>query len=81
LGPRAHLSDGSRDPSFGDEGIAGGKLDDTFADTFAVDGIARIDVTGGTDAAHGLALQANGKIVLAWNSGSPRFLVARLKAG
>ena len=117
-----YLSDGSRDPSFGDDGIvilpwtdapdaaddvlaigrrlvvagrihragtgddagvvrlrAGGKLDDTFA----VGGIGRVDVAGGTDAAHGLALQANGKIVLTgetWTSGSPRFLVARLRA-
>jgi uncharacterized delta-60 repeat protein len=117
-----YLSDGSRDPSFGDDGIvilpwtdapdaaddvlaigrrlvvagrihrtvtgddagvvrlrAGGKLDDTFA----AGGIERVDVVGGTDAAHGLALQANGKIVLAgetWTSGSPRFLVARLTA-
>jgi uncharacterized delta-60 repeat protein len=118
-----YLSDGSRDPSFGGDGIvilawtdapetaydvlaigrrlvlagrihragtgddagvvrlrAGGRIDDTFA----VGGIERVDVAGGTDAAHGLALQANGKIVFAgetWNSGSPRFLVARLEAG
>jgi uncharacterized delta-60 repeat protein len=116
-----YLGDGSRDPSFGDDGIvilpwtdapeaaddvlatgrrlvvagpihrartgddaavvrlrAGGKLDDTFA----IGGIRRVDVAGGNDAAHGLALQANGKIVLAgetWRSGSPRFLVARLR--
>jgi uncharacterized delta-60 repeat protein len=118
-----YLSDGSRDPTFGDDGIvilpwtdspeaaddvlavgrrllvagrihlagtgddagvvrlrAGGKVDDGFA----VGGIERVDVTGGTDAAHGLALQENGKIVFVgetWNSGTPRFLVARLRAG
>jgi uncharacterized delta-60 repeat protein len=59
---------------------AGGKLDKTFGD----DGIVRVDVAGRTDAAHGLALQANGKVLLAgetWAAGSPRFLVARLRAG
>jgi uncharacterized delta-60 repeat protein len=59
---------------------AGGKLDGTFGS----DGVTRIDVSGGTDAAHGLAAQANGKVVLAgetWAAGSPRFLVARLRAG
>ena len=59
---------------------ARGTLDDTFADA----GVERIDVARGTDAAHGLALQANGKVVLAgetWIAGSPRFLVARLRAG
>ena len=59
---------------------AGGKLDGTFANG----GIERIDVSGRTDAAHGLALQENGKVVLAgetWIAGSPRFLVARLRAG
>jgi uncharacterized delta-60 repeat protein len=58
----------------------GGKLDDTFG----VGGVARVDVAGATDAAHGLARQASGKIVLAgetWVAGSPRFLVARLRAG
>jgi hypothetical protein len=59
---------------------AGGKLDKTFGD----DGVVRVDVAGRTDAAHGLALQANGKVLLAgetWAAGSPRFLVARLRAG
>jgi uncharacterized delta-60 repeat protein len=59
---------------------AGGRLDGTFATS----GVERIDVSGGTDAAHGLAQQANGKIVLAgetWSAGAPRFLVARLTAG
>jgi len=59
---------------------SGGKLDDTFA----VGGVERVDVAGGTDAGHGVAIQANGKIVLAgetWSGGSPRFLVARLRAG
>ena len=59
---------------------AGGKLDETFANA----GVERFDVAGGTDAAHGLALQTNGKVVLAgetWIAGVPRFLMARLKAG
>jgi uncharacterized delta-60 repeat protein len=58
----------------------GGKLDDTFG----VGGVARVDVAGATDAAHGVGRQADGKIVLAgetWIAGSPRFLVARLRAG
>ena len=59
---------------------AGGRLDGTFG----TGGVTRVDVSGGTDAAHGSALQANGKVVLAgetWAAGSPRFLVARLRAG
>ena len=58
---------------------AGGKLDPTFA----TGGVARIDVAGSINAAHGLAIQANGKIVFAgetWWAGVPRFLVARLRA-
>ncbi len=59
---------------------AGGKLDGTFG----AGGVTRVDVSGGTDAAHGLALRTNGKVLLAgetWTAGSPRFPVARLRAG
>ena len=59
---------------------AGGRLDDTFGDG----GVALVDVAGDTDAAHGVAIQENGKVVLAgetWTRGTPRFLVARLRAG
>ena len=58
---------------------AGGSLDPTFA----TNGVARIDVADGTDAAHGIARQPNGKIVGAgetWRKGVPRFLVIRLTA-
>jgi len=59
---------------------AGGKLDGTFGSG----GVTRVDVSGGPDTAHGVALQVNGKVLLAgesWTAGSPRFLVARLRAG
>jgi uncharacterized delta-60 repeat protein len=55
----------------------GGALDKTFSGN----GIARIDVSGTTDAASAAALQANGKLVVAgqtWRRGQPRFVVARL---
>jgi uncharacterized delta-60 repeat protein len=59
---------------------AGGKLDGTFG----TNGVTRLDVAGRTDAAHGLALEANGKVLVAGETsvaGAPRFLVARLRAG
>jgi len=59
---------------------ATGRLDDTFG----VGGVARVDAAGTTDAAHGVAIQDNGKVALAgetWMLGTPRFLVARLRAG
>jgi uncharacterized delta-60 repeat protein len=59
---------------------AAGRLDDTYGDG----GVALVDVAGRTDAARGVAIQENGKVVLAgetWSKGTPRFLVARLRAG
>jgi uncharacterized delta-60 repeat protein len=59
--------------------LARGRLDDTFG----AGGVALVDA-GATDAAHGVALQENGKVVLAgetWAKGTPRVLVARLRAG
>jgi len=60
---------------------SGGVLDPTFG---GGDGLATVDVAGSTDAGRGVALQANGRIVVTgetWAGGSPRFLVARLLAG
>ena len=56
---------------------AGGGLDTAFSG----DGVARIDVSGTTDAAEAAALQDNGKLVVAgqtWRSGEPRFVLARI---
>jgi uncharacterized delta-60 repeat protein len=59
------------------------RADGSLDPSFATNGAARIDVVGGTDAAHGIARQPNGKIVVAgetWRKGVPRFLVIRLTA-
>jgi len=59
------------------------RADGSLDPTFATNGLARVDVAGGTDAAHGIARQPNGKIVAAgetWRRGVPRFLVFRLTA-
>jgi uncharacterized delta-60 repeat protein len=59
------------------------RADGSLDPTFATNGVARVDVAGGTDAAHGIARQPNGKIVAAgetWRRGVPRFLVFRLTA-
>jgi uncharacterized delta-60 repeat protein len=66
-----------------DVGVVRLRADGTLDPTFATNGVARIDVAGGTDAAHGIALQPNGKVVAAgetWTKGVPRFLVIRLTA-
>ncbi|TMK36726.1 MAG: hypothetical protein E6G58_04170 [Actinobacteria bacterium] len=66
-----------------DVGVVRLQEDGTLDPTFATNGIARIDVAGRTDAAHGIALQPNGKVVAAgetWKQGVPRFLVIRLTA-
>lgn len=58
----------------------GGALDTTFG---GGDGIVGIDLAGAGDVAHGVALQADGRIVVAgagWVGTTPRFLVARLRA-
>jgi uncharacterized delta-60 repeat protein len=71
-------------PSTGDDvGVVRLRADGTLDQTFATNGVARIDAGGGTDAAHGIARQPNGKIVAAgetWKKGVPRFLVIRLTA-
>jgi uncharacterized delta-60 repeat protein len=59
------------------------RADGSLDPTFATNGVARVDVAGGTDAAHGIARQPNGKIVAAgetWKRGVPRLLVFRLTA-
>ena len=59
------------------------RADGSLDPTFATNGVARVDVAGGTDAAHGIARQPTGKIVAAgetWRKGVPRFLVIRLTA-
>ncbi|MDP9302731.1 MAG: hypothetical protein M3P43_17835, partial [Actinomycetota bacterium] len=66
-----------------DVGVVRLRADGRLDPTFATNGVARIDVAGGTDAAHGIARQSNGKIVAAgetWKKGVPRFLVIRLTA-
>ena len=66
-----------------DVGVVRLRADGSLDPTFAINGVARIDVHGSTDAAHGIALQPNGKIVAAgetWVNGVPRFLVIRLTA-
>ena len=66
-----------------DVGVVRLRADGRVDPTFATKGVARIDVAGATDAAHGIALQPNGKIVAAgetWKKGIPRFLVIRLTA-
>jgi uncharacterized delta-60 repeat protein len=60
---------------------SGGVLDPTFG---GGDGLATVDVTGTTATGRAVALQTNGRIVVAgetWVGGTPRFLVARLRAG
>jgi len=59
------------------------RADGSLDPTFATNGVARVDLGGGTDAAHGIARQPNGKIVAAgetWRRGVPRFLVFKLTA-
>ena len=66
-----------------DVGVVRLRADGRVDPTFATKGVARIDVAGATDAAHGIALQPNGKTVAAgetWVNGVPRFLVIRLTA-
>jgi len=66
-----------------DVGVVRLRANGTLDPTFATSGVARVDVAGGTDAAHGVTLQPNGKIVAAgetWSRGVPRFLVIRLTA-
>jgi uncharacterized delta-60 repeat protein len=48
--------------------------------TFGVGGVATLDISGGFDVANGVALQPDGKIVVAGSAGTnrPRFVVARL---
>jgi uncharacterized delta-60 repeat protein len=58
----------------------GGALDPTFG---GGDGIAVIDVSGGTDAGRDVALLANGRIVAVgetWVDRTPRFLAVRLRS-
>ena len=61
--------------------------DGTLDATFGVDGKVRIDFTSGSDYANGVALQADGKIVVAGQSGSSlgnqrdtKFALARLNS-
>jgi len=59
---------------------SGGALDPTFG---AGDGLVTVDVVGATDAARAVALQENGRIVVAgesWVERTPRFLVVRIRA-
>ena len=59
------------------------RADGSLDPTFATNGVARVDLAGGTDAVHGIARQPNGKIVAAgdtWRRGVPRFLVFKLTA-
>ncbi len=56
---------------------ANGHLDPTFGSG----GVVRIDLAGSTDVARAVALQPNGRIVIAGEGrrgGVPRFLIARL---
>lgn len=59
---------------------SGGVLDPTFG---GGDGLATVDIGGATDAARAVALQENGRIVIAgetWVDRLPRFLVVRMRA-
>lgn len=52
----------------------------TLDTTFSGDGKVRTDFGNGLDAAHGVALQANGKIVAAGHANFHRFALARYNA-
>ena len=57
----------------------GGGLDPTFG----TGGVVRVDLHGSTDDARAVALQSNGKVVIAgegWRDRGPRFLIVRLLA-
>ena len=71
---------GGGDASGGRAALARYDTDGSLDSTFSGDGKVRTDFTAGIDAARGVAIQADGKIVTAGHGGYRRFALARYDA-
>ena len=71
---------GGGDASGGRAALARYDTDGSLDSTFSSDGKVRTDFTAGIDAARGVAIQADGKIVTAGHGGYRRFALARYDA-